>query len=159
MKRFGMYNNDFNSLFECYEQVSGVVTERDLPKYRGSSPVSVNTGSSFDDINSLSIQKIKNKRPVEDQISKSYMAKNVTIISDDGQGGVILSGETEDGYILHVTIVYNDQTASVVVTRDGGEMERLEVRETESVSTPIVISNNVMRITYDLSGGESSESI
>ena len=159
MKRFGMYNNDFNDLFECYEQVTGVVTERDLPKYRGSSPVSVNIDSSFGDINNLSIQKVKNKRPVEDQISKSYVAKNVTVISDDGQGGIILSGETDDGYILHITVVYNDQTASVVVTRDGGEMERLEVRETDSVSNPIVINNNTLRITYDMSGGESDESI
>lgn len=159
MKRFGMYNNDFTSLFECYGQVTGVISERKLPTRKSVDPnlIGSSGGVSFDDVKQLRIQKIQNRRPVEDQISKNYVTNDVSVVSDDGVGGVVLTGETRDGYVIHVTVVNSEKAASIVVTRDGSEVERLEARETNEVANPIVFNKSTITINYDLEPGSDQD--
>lgn len=116
MKRFGMYNNDFNNLFECYNKVCGdVITEFQLPSQaREASAVKI-AGNSFPDLEKIKIFHQKFGRGA-DLIHQVDLKR---IDSDDGDGGVILTGIENDKVF---NIITNKKTAQVrLIDRTGQE--------------------------------------
>lgn len=114
MKRFGMYNDDFTNLFECYAKV-GTVVERKLPSMSRTA-MSVSTTPSFDNARAV---KIFIQRPGQGA-DLAHLAKIVSVDSDDGKGGVILTCKEGDKTIQLSTTPDN---AQVKVVSSSGEIE------------------------------------
>ena len=125
MKRFGMYNNDFNNLFECYNKVCGdVITEFKLPSEIRNSNKKQITGNSFPELQKIKIFHQKFGRGA-DLIHQVDIKR---IDSDDGDGGVILTG-SEDDKIFN--IITNKKTAQVRLIDKTGQEENNFVTNVE----------------------------
>jgi len=117
MKRFGRYNNDFNNLFECYAKVSpGLVAERTLPS-ETRKPIDLSSREpSYPDVKQVKVFIQRHGRGAD--LAHVIKAKNID--SDDGDGGVILSG-TEGEKIFN--IVTNKKSAQVKTIDSQGNIE------------------------------------
>ena len=114
MKRFGMYDNDFNSLFECYSKVRpGIIDERTLPSETRDSNVN-KTGKSFPGLKSLKIFIQQPGRGAD----LRHLLSNLNLMSDDGDGGVVLSGDDGSGRI-HASITKRDAQVKIIDPTDG----------------------------------------
>lgn len=94
MKRFGMYDNDYNNLFECYNQVAGVINEapiRQLPSETREQSTS-NKGDSFPGIKQIKVFVQKPGRGAD----LMNMINVSSVDSDDHEGGAIISGNEND---------------------------------------------------------------
>lgn len=114
MKRFGMYNDDFTNLFECYSKV-GTIMERELPSVKRKA-MSVSSTPSFDN---ASVVKIFIQKPGRGA-DLAHLAKIVSVDSDDGEGGVILTCKEGDKTIQLSTTPEN---AQVKIVSQSGDIE------------------------------------
>lgn len=118
MKRFGMYNNDFNNLFECYSQVNTMIVERELPSVTRV-PVTTNSGErSFPGLKYVKIFTQKPSRGADMTSLSSVSA----IESDDGKGGVIITSKDGDKTV-NVIISTADKSCHVKISGQSGEIE------------------------------------
>jgi hypothetical protein len=118
MKRFGMYNDDFNNLFECYSQVNSMIVERELPSMTRV-PVVTNSGErSFPGARFL---KIFTQKPGLGA-DMTIFGKIDSIDSDDGKGGVILTARDGDKTI-NATISSPAKQCHIKVLSSTGEIE------------------------------------
>lgn len=117
MKRFGRYNNDFNNLFECYAKVSpGLVVERSLPS-ETRQPIDLSAKSpSFPNIKQIKVFVQRHGRGAD----LSHVIKTSSIHSDDGDGGVIISGSEGD---KNFDVVTNKKSAQVKTIDRQGNIE------------------------------------
>ncbi len=117
MKRFGMYNDDFNGLFECYAKVSpGLVVERTLPSETRRTVDLSTKSSSYADIKQVKVFIQRHGRGAD----LAHVIKTKTVDSDDGDGGVILSGiEGEKNF----NITTNKKSAQVKMIDSQGNIE------------------------------------
>lgn len=114
MKRFGRYDNDFNNLFECYSQVQPeLVQEISLPSLSRSKQTK-STQPSYPGLNTIKIFVQQPGRGAD----LRHMASDCDVMSDDGDGGVILSGKSDQDSI-HATITKNDAQIKIVDPVDG----------------------------------------
>lgn len=117
MKRFGMYDNDYNNLFECYGQVnkSVLIEQKPLPSVARKT-VSLSSGSSFPNLSKVKIFIQKHGRGAD-----LMNVVNVdSVESDDHDGGVIVTG-SENNKIFN--IVTTKKTAQVRIIDDIGNIE------------------------------------
>ena len=94
MKRFGMYDNDFNNLFECYTKVTGVINEapiRQLP----SETRDTNTSSKGDSFPGLKQIKVFVQKPGRGADLMNMISVS-SVDSDDRDGGAVISGNEHD---------------------------------------------------------------
>lgn len=118
MKRFGMYNNDFNNLFECYAKVSpGLVLERDLPS-QTRKKVTLSTGDSFPKIKRV---KIFIQRPGRGA-DLAHTINIKSIDSDNHDGGAFITG-TEHDKIFNVITTKTNAQVRVIDTQGNVENE------------------------------------
>lgn len=118
MKRFGMYNNDFNNLFECYSQVNSTITERELPSI---TRIPVNTDSGERSFPGAKFLKIFTQKPGMGA-DMSVLGKIVSIDSDDGKGGVILTARDGDKTI-NATISSPTKQCHIKIYSPTGDVE------------------------------------
>ena len=105
MKRFGMYNEDFNNLFECYSRVSpGLVAERALPS-QTRQPISLGSGDSFPQLKRI---KIFIQRPGRGA-DLAHTIEIKSIDSDNHDGGVVITGTEHDKLFNVITTKTNAQ--------------------------------------------------
>ena len=114
MKRFGMYNDDFTNLFECYSRV-GTVVERELPSVERKA-VSVSSTPSFEN---ASVVKIFIQKPGQGA-DLAHHAKIISVDSDDGEGGVILTCKEGDKTIQLST---TPESVQVKIVSQSGDIE------------------------------------
>lgn len=118
MKRFGMYNNDFNNLFECYSKVNSMIVERELPSVTRE-PVNTNSGkASFPGARFL---KIFTQKPGMGA-DMTMLGKISSVDSDDGEGSVILTAQDGDKTI-NATISSQSRQCHIKVLSGIGEIE------------------------------------
>lgn len=118
MKRFGMYNNDFNNLFECYSKVNSMIVERELPSVtRGS----VNTNAGEQTFPGAKFLKIFTQKPGMGADMTS-LGKITSIDSDDGEGGVILTARDGEKTI-NATISSPSKQCHIKIISPAGEIE------------------------------------
>lgn len=115
MKRFGRYDNDFNNLFECYQQVNGMVMERSLPS-ETRQPTSITTGNSFPGVKHV---KVFIQRPGRGA-DLTNMINVSRVDSDDGESGAIISGVDGDKTF---NIATTKKTAQVKTIDSQGNLE------------------------------------
>lgn len=115
MKRFGMYNNDFNNLFECYAKVNKELVVEGLPS-ETRKPVTISTGDSFPGLKNVKIFIQKPGRGAD--LSNIINVKSID--SDNGDGGAIISG-TEHDKMFH--LVTTDKNAQVKTIDKQGALE------------------------------------
>ena len=114
MKRVGMYDNDFNGLFECYSKVRpDIIGERTLP----SETREVNTSNTKDSFPGLKSLKIFIQQPGRGADLR-HLLSNFNLMSDDGDGGVVLSGDDDSGRI-HASITKKDAQVKIIDPTDG----------------------------------------
>lgn len=118
MKRFGMYNNDFNNLFECYSQVNSMIVERELPSI---TRIPVNTSSGESSFPGAKFIKIFTQKPGMGA-DMTILGKIDTIDSDDGKGSVILTARDADKTI-NATISSPTKQCHIKVISSEGEIE------------------------------------
>lgn len=121
MKRFGMYNNDFQNLFECYSRVNGTISEMQLPSTRRHTIDTTDGEPSFP---GARILKIFTMRP-GGGADLTHEADEIHIRSDDGSGGVILSATDRDGRTYDISLISKPESRCEVKSYDstgGGEM-------------------------------------
>jgi hypothetical protein len=116
MKRFGYYDNDFNKLFECYERVTGDLVTENLPSELRELKQSQNSGTSYPGLDMVKVFHQKRGRGA-DLIHQIDVSK---IESDNGEGGVILSGSDGDKTF---DIITNNKNAQVKVYDPTGKLE------------------------------------
>ena len=114
MKRFGMYNDDFSNLFECYSQVNGDTTPELVvprPTVGIISEKLTYPGARF--------VKVFTQKPGRGA-DLSTLGNIKSIDSDDGQGGVIISAmDGEKG----VDVVMADDQCHVKIIDSKGAVE------------------------------------
>lgn len=140
MKRFGMYNNDYNNLFECYNKVCGeVITEFQLPSETREKNTRQVTGNSFPDLKKIKIfhQKFGRGADLVHQVDLKR------IDSDDGAGGVILTGSENDKLF---NIVTNKKTAQVKLIDRTGQEENNFVTNVEPRFDPETKELSIIQI-------------
>lgn len=117
MKRFGRYNNDFNNLFECYAKVSpGLVVERSLPS-ETRKPVDISSRTlSFPDVKKIKVFIQRHGRGAD----LAHVIKTNNVDSDDGDGGVIISGTEGE---RNFNVVTSKSSAQVKVVDRQGNIE------------------------------------
>jgi hypothetical protein len=111
MKRFGRYDNDFSNLFECYNQVTGVVSEKQLP----SQTRNINLSSkdrSFPGLERIKVFVQKHGRGAD----LMHMINVTSVGSDDGDGGTILTGQE------------NDKTFHMSTTKDNAHLKIVDAQ-------------------------------
>jgi hypothetical protein len=118
MKRFGMYNNDFNNLFECYSKVNSMIVERELPSI---TRVPVNTNSGESSFPGARFLKIFTQKPGMGA-DMTMLGKISSVDSDDGEGSVILTARDGDKTI-NATISSPSKQCHIKVLSDTGEIE------------------------------------
>lgn len=114
MKRFGMYNDDFNNLFECYSQVNGEDTTNLIMTRPVEGIISEKLtypGAKF--------VKVFTQKPGRGA-DLSTLGNIKSIDSDDGQGGVIISAVDGD---KGVDVVMADDQCHVKIFDSKGAVE------------------------------------
>jgi hypothetical protein len=117
MKRFGMYDNDFNNLFECYGQINkSVLTEnRPLPSATRE-PITLSAGNSFPELSKVKIFIQKPGRGAD----LTNVVNVISVDSDDHDGGVIVTGTEGD---KNFNIITTKKTAQVRMIDELGNIE------------------------------------
>jgi hypothetical protein len=112
MKRFGMYNDDFKNMFECYSRVSPeIVMENTLPSMSRKSTPAINpVGHSFP---GAKFCKIFIQQPGRGADLR-HLGKVTRIESDDGEGNTVISAEE------------GDKTLNVVTTESGAQVRMID---------------------------------
>lgn len=131
MKRYGMYNNDFNNLFECYER-----THTDIKLM---TPLTFTEQASEPSFPGLQHVKIFIIRP-QGGADLTHWGKNVTIESDNGNGGAILTCTEDDGTLIHVTT--SQDNARVVVSRGDAVVDQFQT------VSPVKFDDGVLTIIF-----------
>ena len=118
MKRFGMYNEDFNNLFDCYARVSpGLVVERQLPS-ETRKPVSIGGGDSFPRVNKV---KIFIQRPGRGA-DLAHVIDIKSVDSDNHDGGVMITG-TEGDRLFNINTTKVNAQVRVIDSQGNIENE------------------------------------
>jgi hypothetical protein len=131
MKRYGMYNNDFTNLFECYER-----THTDV---KLKTPVFFTEQATNPSFPGLQHVKIFIIRP-QGGADLTHWGKDVTVESDNGQGGVVLTCKEDDGTLIHVTT--SEENADVTVSRGGAVVDQFRT------VSPVKFKNDVLTIIF-----------
>lgn len=131
MKRFGMYNNDFNNLFECYER-----THKDV---KVATPLLFTEQATNPSFPRLQHVKIFIIRP-QGGADLTHWGKDVTVDSDNGRGGVVLTCKEDDGTLIHVTT--SEDNAEVTVSRGGSVVDQFHT------VSPVKFKDDVLTIIF-----------
>lgn len=115
MKRFGMYNNDFNNLFECYAKVNKQLVVESLPSETRKA-TTISTGDSYPGLKQIKIFIQKPGRGAD--LTNIINVKSID--SDNGNGGAIISGDENDRTFHLVT---TDKNAQVKTIDQQGTLE------------------------------------
>jgi hypothetical protein len=118
MKRFGMYNDDFKNMFECYSRVSPeIVAERTLPSMNRKTPPAINpVGHSFP---GAKYCKIFIQQPGRGADLR-HLGKVNRVESDDGEGNTVISSSEQN---ITLNVVTTETGAQVRIIDSTGRVE------------------------------------
>lgn len=133
MKRFGMYNSDFNNLFECYAQVNSQIVERRLPAgLRKSLTDTTSKQPSFPGINNVFV--VMTSPHTKSVPVPAYECDDVVVNSDDGNGTAVITARDENrGKTLNI-IVSNQQAYVKVYSGDSGDSPEREFETRDGIT-------------------------